>query len=362
MIEGHWCSICAVPRRAESRRRRRATGLYVWAIAREFRISALVLIGLVLLGAALHVITPLRSLDGARPSVGGALYAAWMALLNQPSVGLSEAWYLLVIDALYPLLGIVLVGEGLIRFGLLMLSRRRGEKEWMKVMAATHRNHVVLCGLGHLGFRILQELLASGVEVVAIERDAACRFLAQAKATRTPVLERDMREDQALVDAGVERARVIVIASNDDLANLEVALDARRLNPAIRIVMRMFDQQIASKIQSAFTLDQAFSASALAAPAVTAMVLETNVLASFKLAGVVHLISETAVAAGSVEIGATLADLEGRYGVRVLQLRRAGETVALAEAQLAPGDRVVTSGDTTAQEQLARVLQAGREG
>jgi voltage-gated potassium channel len=343
-----------------ARRQRHAYWLYAQVWLREFRVTVLLLVGLVVGGAALHVVTPLRSLDGARPSVGSALYAAWMALLNQPSVGLSEAWYLLVVDALYPLLGLVLVGESLIRFGLLMVSRRRGEKEWMKVMASTCRQHVIICGLGHLGFRILQELLTNGVEVVAIERDPGCRFLSQAKATGTPVIERDMKDDQALIDAGVARAETIVVASNDDLANLEVALDARRLNPGIRVVLRLYDQQIASKIQAAFTLDQAFSASALAAPAVAAMVLGTNVLTSFKLGGVVHLVSETPVGAHSAALGLSLAELESRHDVRVLQLRRNGEPLMLAHACLAAGDLVVASGPSAGVGGFAAELQGER--
>jgi voltage-gated potassium channel len=60
-------------------------------------------------------------------------------------------------------------------------------------------------------------------------------------------------------------ARAIVIASNDDHANLEVALDARRMNPGIGVVRRLFDQQVATKIKPAFTVDEVFSVSALAA-------------------------------------------------------------------------------------------------
>src|SRR5437588_197156 len=82
---------------------------------------------------------------------------------------------------------------------------------------------------------------------VALEKEATGRFLNDAKATGVPVLVRDMKEDQALVDAGVPFARAIINATNDDMANLEVALDARRLNPKIRIIMRLFDQQIADK-------------------------------------------------------------------------------------------------------------------
>jgi hypothetical protein len=194
-----------------------------------------------------------------------------MALFAQTIFSPPETWYLALLDGVYPLIGFGLVGEGVVRLGLLIVSRQHGEKEWMKVMASTHRDHVVLCGLGHLGYRILQQLKAAGEPVVAIEVDPTCRFLAEAKASGTPVLVRDMKDDEALREAGIAHARVVVIASNDDLANLEVALDARRLNPQIRVVMRLFDQRIADKFKDVKLIDEAFSAAALAAPRVAEM-------------------------------------------------------------------------------------------
>lgn len=156
---------------------------------------------------------------------------------------------------------------------MLIISRKLGEKEWMMVKASTYRDHVVLCGLGHLGYRVLTTLLQQGAHVVAIEKEESGRFVNDAKATGTPVLVRDMKEDQALIEAGVETASVIVIATNDDLANVEVALDARRMNPKIRVVMRMFDQTIATKFKDVKLIDEAFSSAALAAPSVAEMAL-----------------------------------------------------------------------------------------
>jgi voltage-gated potassium channel Kch len=112
------------------------------------------------------------------------------------------------------------------------------------------------------------------VPVVALEKNEHARFLGDAKATGTPVLLRDMTEDQALLDAGVIHARAIIIATNDDMANLEVALDARRMNPKIRVLMRLFDQRIADKFKEAALIDEAFSAAALAAPIVADMALK----------------------------------------------------------------------------------------
>jgi hypothetical protein len=245
--------------------------LYVRVVSARFRVTLVALATLVLVGAVLYAVTPHAALGGHTPRSYQAIYAAWMALIGEPVWSPPETWYLALVCGTYPLFGFVLVGEGIVRLSLLLASREQGEKEWMKVMASTYRDHVILCGLGHLGSRILQQLLKSNVHVVALEKNPEARFLAEAKATGIPVLVRDAKEDQALVDAGIAHARAIIIATNDDTANLEVALDARRMSPQIRIIMRMFDQQLASKVKDAIGIDEAFSSAALAAPIVVGM-------------------------------------------------------------------------------------------
>jgi len=257
-------------------RRRDPRTIYLFArrLLHEFRWTLALLMMAVLLLGTLYAVTPHASLGGRPPDLLTAFFGAWMALFAQPILMPPERWYLEILCGVYPLLGFGLVGEGIVRIGMLILSKERGEKEWMTVTASTYRDHVVLCGLGHLGFRILSQLLAAKEAVVALEKDTGARFLADAKATGVPVLVRDMQEDQALLDAGVQHARTIIIATNDDMANLEVALDARRMNPKIRVIMRLFDQRMADKFKEAALIDEAFSPAALAAPIVAEMALK----------------------------------------------------------------------------------------
>ena len=105
--------------------------------------------------------------------------------------------------------------------------------------------------MAHRGLEFLL-IVANGAEVVVLDKNDDARFMPVARELGVPVLVRNMKEDQALIDAGIEHARAIIIATTDDMANLEVAIDSRRLNPSIRVVMRLFDQQIASKIATAF--------------------------------------------------------------------------------------------------------------
>ncbi len=260
--------------RAVRRTDPRTIWLFALRLGREFRWTLALLMMAVLLLGTLFAVTPQQA-TGRPPDPLMAFFAAWMALFAQ-TVLPTDHWYLELLCGIYPLLGFGLVGEGIVRIGMLILSKERGEKEWMTVTASTYRDHIVLCGLGHLGFRILTQLLAAKEAVVALEKDVNARFLADAKATGVPVLVRDMQEDQALLDAGVQHARAIIIATNDDMANLEVALDARRMNPKVRVVMRLFDQRLADKFKEAALIDEAFSPAALAAPIVAEMALKLS--------------------------------------------------------------------------------------
>jgi voltage-gated potassium channel len=315
--------------------------LYIRALLYVFRWELCILGVAVLFGGLLYHITPHDELNGATPDMLTSLFGAWSAMLGQPILSPPETWYLTVLCTTYTVLGFVVIGQGVVRLALMLSSRREGEAEWMKVAASTYRDHVVICGLGHLGYRVLEQFMASDVSVVAIELDPQGRFLAQARNHGVPVLIHDMKDDKALLDAGVPVARAIVIATNDDMANLEVALDARRMNPKIRVMMRLYDQQIAKKIADAFAVDVAFSSSALAAPIVAAMALQTKVISTFTIAGVDHVTSEITVDARSADVGKTVAEFEALFKARVL-----AQTTPGAGTQSPPAlDARVKAGD-----------------
>jgi voltage-gated potassium channel len=330
--------------RRPPRRDPKTLALFVWTVVRGFRLTLAILALALIVGTILFRITPHAAFGGKPPPLMTCAFSAWLALFAQPILSPPETWYLALLGGIYPLLGFGLVGEGLVRLGTLMLSRARGEKEWMKVMASTYRDHIVLCGLGHLGYRILGALTATDARVVCIEKQPDARFLEDAKATGVPILVRDMKEDQALLDAGIEHAHTVIIATNDDIANIEVALDARRFNPKIRVIMRMFDQQIADKVKDAFYIQEAFSSAALAAPIVAAMAHGTGVLAAFRINGIQHVTAELSIEDGSALAGRTIAEIERAHEARVLAHTAGGAepvTPPRADAAVRAGDKLV---------------------
>ena len=318
---------------------------YVLAILRQFRWTLAALASAVAIGTLLYRFSaPGKDRDNSWPT---SLYGGWMALVAQPLDNPPGNWPLKLMCCAYPVVGFIVLGDGVVRLSLLMLSKRRGEKEWMQVMASTCRDHVVLCGLGHLGFRVLEQLLLSRVEVVCIERHRDNRLVAQAKSMGVAVLIRDMTEDQALIDAGVKVARTIVAATNDDIANLEVALDSRRMNPKIRVVLRLFDQHLAAKVSDALTLDAAFSSASLAAPVVAGLAMGAEVISASTVAGVHCLIAEFKAEPDSVLAGQCVADVEARFKVRVLAITTSdgkSHSLPAPDVAVAANDKVVVHG------------------
>src|SRR5262249_42638352 len=71
------------------------------------------------------------------------------------------------------------------------------------------RNHVVLCGLGHVGIRVLEQLRRLGEEVVVVDRGDDSRFLDEARVLNVPVITGDVRLPSIMERANVKEARSI---------------------------------------------------------------------------------------------------------------------------------------------------------
>jgi Trk K+ transport system NAD-binding subunit len=137
---------------------------------------------------------------------------------------------------------------------------------------------------------------------------------------------------------------VVIIATNDDMANIEVALDSRRLNPKIRVVMRLFEQTIAAKISGAFAVDAAFSASSLSAPMVAAMAMETRAVHALMIDGVRYVAAELILSGESSLAGKTVGEIESSHACRVLALTRKDgttESPPTLTSQASLGDKLI---------------------
>ena len=128
-------------------------------------------------------------------------------------------------------------------------------------------DHVVVCGLGRFGLRIVELLRAQQIAVVAItspetredRRVAALELGAQ-------LITGDFRFPDTRDAARMESARALILATSDDLVNLETALDVRGQHAKLCIVMRHSDARLGERLEHDFDISHVLVPPLLAAP------------------------------------------------------------------------------------------------
>ncbi|MEU0092000.1 NAD-binding protein [Kribbella sp. NPDC006257] len=221
------------------------------------------------------------------------------------------------------------------------------------------RNHVIVCGLGTVGARVLEILAERGVAVVGVEHNDDAPGVQTAHRLRIPVVIGDSSNEETLRSAGVERAQSVLAITNGDITNLESAMVVRQLNPDARITMRMFDHDLAQRVERQLGLGHSRSVSMLVAPAIAAAVANRRTQATVPAGRRVLLITEVTVEQDSVAVGRRLGELDETGGLRVLarQDQDGWDWQPAFGRALKPGTRLAVAGTRSG---LARLLLATR--
>ena len=308
------------PRRSGGRfvRRTRAAIRDTRVLLKEFRGSLAIAALLIFGGAAcLHFFYD----NGPKPDYSEAVFDMLQLLALENPLAFPKSVWLRMLFFLTPIVSALVIAEGLVRFGILFFNRKNRLEAWNVSLAATFKNHVVVCGIGRVGYRICEELLAMGENVVAIEQKRDAEFLDFLRVKEVAVLTGDARSKERLEEARVSEAKAVICATDDDLANVEAALTARELKAGIRVVIRMFDPRLASKFGKAFDM-QTFSTTAISAPVFAAAATDRNVVHSFHLADQLLSIAQLEIGAQSRLTGKSVREIESQYDASIVALVR----------------------------------------
>jgi Trk K+ transport system NAD-binding subunit len=129
------------------------------------------------------------------------------------------------------------------------------------------RGHVVVCGAGNVGTRVIEFLRMLGQPVVVIDSVPDAETIELSRIRAVELLTGDATRDGTLELCNLPVARSLIALTSSDTANLEVALGARGRNPHLQVVMRVQDDAFAGSVGRQFEAIQTFSTSSLAAPA-----------------------------------------------------------------------------------------------
>jgi Trk K+ transport system NAD-binding subunit len=163
----------------------------------------------------------------------------------------------------------------------------------LEVRRIPESGHVIVVGLGNVGFRVVEDLVRLGNRVVAIERDRGNSFIATARRLGVAVITGDALVSEVLKQAHIGGAKSLIVCTDNELTNLEIALLSRELHPDKRLLVRLTDPQLASLLRDAANIRLALSIPELAAPAFLAAFLgddlRTVMLADGQLLAVVDI-------------------------------------------------------------------------
>ena len=124
------------------------------------------------------------------------------------------------------------------------LRRKRMERALRRL-----HDHFIICGGGRFGREVAGEFARSQASYAVVDLDPdRCDM---AGTPGLPFVTGDAGDDQALREAGVERAKGLVAALPEDDANLYVVLTARQLNPDLTIITQAVEQRSIDKLRLA---------------------------------------------------------------------------------------------------------------
>lgn len=116
-------------------------------------------------------------------------------------------------------------------------------------MVAETSGHVIICGFGLVGEKIFNILQQHSVDVVVIELDKDKVEALHARGIKA--IAGDATSSKVLREAGVEKAKAMAVAMDDDAKNLFAIISARSINQNIVIATRANDELMKEKLKEA---------------------------------------------------------------------------------------------------------------
>jgi hypothetical protein len=231
--------------------KRKAADLLIWTLVAGFSLL------IILSTMYVHFAEGYRWLD-----------ASYFVVVTVASVGYGDISLLHSSD-MSKLLNIVLILGAMVFiwmiFSLLIdrIIKKRiqlsmGQKKY------AYTNHVIVCGLGRLGYCVVEELIRKGEKVIVVESDENSTKADQLRQQGIDVYTGNARSFAVLNDLNVLQARALISVIDNDYVNLEIALNARSLRPDLRLILRVFDETMARQVSEDLDIHLTLSMSALA--------------------------------------------------------------------------------------------------
>lgn len=330
-------------------------------LAVPLRVRLILPVGLVLL---VTTIGTLGYLWLGRAQGASVLDALYMTVITITTIGYGEVIQLDAAGRVFTMV-IAVTGIGSLFYSLTVIMDNLvssrildpyGERKMQREVAKL-KNHIIIAGLGRVGRQAAMEMEDAKVPFVIVDP----RPDAHGHAVQHGYLAilGDASDDSVLEQAGIQRAKGLIVTSGDDANNLYIVLSARVLRPDLFIVSRAVDESSVPKLIRAGA-NRAISPYAIGGRRLAHLILSPTVVDFFDT--VIRKGEESInlegikVRDGAKLVGRSLAELQAREktGATVLVVLRGSRVLPNPDPELPlqAGDQLLALGTT---EQLDRL-------
>ncbi|WP_414574988.1 NAD-binding protein [Anabaena sp. CCY 9402-a] len=199
---------------------------------------------------------------------------------------------------------------------------------------------IIVCGLERTGYKIFRLLRQQGAFVVGIHHKPISGEAAG------DVIIGSLCAAATLTAAGIQEAHTLVIAGAEDELNLSIMMQARVLNPHIRIINRLYNHNLGERLDKTLTDHLSMSVVGLAAPLFTFAALGNQAIGQIKLYDQTWPIQEVYIDESHPWLGRQLSDLwEDPTRMPIYYLPLEGEmnliSAVISGQELKIGDRLI---------------------
>lgn len=222
-------------------------------------------------------------------------------------------------------------------------------RRFMEHKIAALRNHSIVCGFGRVGRQIVEELAAAHISFVVLdERENNVRACVE---RGYMALQGDATSDEMLREAGIEHAKTVLVATDDDAHNISITLSARHLNSQLFIVARANHDETEAKLRLAGA-DRVLSPYAIAGHRMANLAIRPGVVEFYdtltKAGGVELAIKEIVVSSLSPLVGKTVQEAQSIMsdGAMIVALKKPDGLVpgSRSETRIEAGSTVIIAG------------------
>jgi voltage-gated potassium channel len=295
------------------------------------------------------------------------LSAFYMTVITISTVGFGEVKSLSPAGRLFTI-GLIVSAALITFYAASTITNLIASGEWREQlqhererrMLEQLKNHVIVCGYGRVGRHVVHTLLAEKLPFVVIEPTA--ETIAHLRELGHVAVQGNAADESVLKQAGIERARALIVAVNSDAENVFIVLTARGMRADLEIIARANYEASepkllragANHVISPYRIGGRRMVTTLVRPAVADFLDEVAHVGNEEL-----LIEQVNVAPTSPLVGKTLAQaqLTERVGVTLLACKMPDAPTRItpnAEMVLQPNMQILALGSP---EQLQALLK-----